>query len=98
MIDPEPYVEAYAAIVFLLPWLVFMSFVIRRLLHAKKLGVSLLTGDASVRIRALRGSDQHAAYLYQRSRQWLIATLVAWVVGFIVLGGSLFLLHRGGVL
>jgi hypothetical protein len=40
-INPSPYIAAYGVLVFLAPWLVFMSFNVRKLLYARRTGISL---------------------------------------------------------
>jgi hypothetical protein len=96
-IDPSPYVAAYAVLVFLAPWLVCMSFNIRKLLYARSTGISLWSWGASEQIRTLRQTDPYAAHLHQRLVMWMKATLVMWLVGFAVLGLAFYLLHSRGI-
>jgi hypothetical protein len=35
-VDPEPYVAVYVVLVFLVPWLIYVSFIVRKLLYARK--------------------------------------------------------------
>ena len=96
-VNPEPYVAAYVVLVFLVPWLIYCSFIVRKLLYARKSGISLISSDASVRIRALRQSDSYASYLHQRCLRWFVITLSMWVLGFGVLGLTLYLLYLRGI-
>lgn len=96
-LDPSPYVVAYGVIVFLAPWLVCMSFNVRKLLYARRTGISLWSWGASEKIRALRQTDPYAAHLHQRLVLWMKATTVMWFVGFAILGLGLYPLHQRGV-
>ena len=96
-VDPSPYIAVYGVVVFLAPWLIYGSFIMRGLLYARSRGIPLGSFGASARIRALRQTDAHAAYLRQRSWRWLLITVVMWFVGFAVLGLMLYLLHKRGV-
>ena len=96
-IDPSPYVAAYGVLVFLAPWLVCMSFNIRKLLYAWRTGISIWSRGASQQIRTLRQTDPYAAHLHQRLVMWMKITMLMWLVGFAVLGLALYLLHSRGV-
>jgi hypothetical protein len=96
-IDPSPYVAAYGVLVFLTPWLVCMSFNVRKLLYARRTGISLWSWGATERIRTLRQIDPYAAYLHQRLVMWMKITFVIWLVGFAALGLTIYLLHKRGV-
>src|SRR5215813_1365185 len=96
-IDTSPYVAAYGVFVFLAPWLVCMSFNLRKLLYARRTGISLWSWGASEQIRNLRQTDAYAEYLHRRLVMWMKVTLVMWLVGFAVLGLTLYLLHNRGV-
>jgi hypothetical protein len=96
-VDPSPYLAVYGVIVFLVPWLIYGSFIIKGLLYARKHGISLFSLDAGPRIRALRQTDPYAAHLHQRSCRWLLIVAVMWFAGFAVLGLTIYLLHERGV-
>jgi len=96
-IDPTPYVAAYGVVVFLVPWLVYGSFIVRSLMYARSCGISLLSWTASAQIRALRQTDSRAAFLHQRSLRWFVITLVTWLVGFAAMCLTLYLLYRRGI-
>jgi hypothetical protein len=96
-IDPTPFVAVYVVLVFLVPWLIYMSFIVRGLMYARSCGIPLLSSAASAQIRALRETDDRAAFLHRRSFRWLIILVIVWPVGFAVLGLTLYLLHRQGI-
>jgi hypothetical protein len=95
-INPSPYFVIYGVLMFLLPWLIFASFIVRGLLYARSRGISLFSTTASAQIRELRRTDSRAAFLHQRTFRWLIITLVMWLIGFAVMGLTLYLLYRQG--
>ena len=95
-IDPTPYVAVYGVLVFLAPWLIFGSYIIRSLVYARGKGISLFSWTGGAEIRALRQTDSYAAFLHRRSLRWLVITLAMWIVGFALLGLTLFFLHRSG--
>jgi hypothetical protein len=97
-IDPTPFVDVYFVLVFLLPWLVCASFVARKLMYARSRGISLLSPMAFAQIRTLRQTDSYAAQLHRRSLQWLAVTAAMWFVGFALLGLTLHLLQRRGII
>jgi len=96
-IDPSPYLVAYGVLVFLVPWLIYGSFIVRGLLYARSTGISLFSTASSARIRELRRTDSRAAFLHQRTVRWFFITLAMWFVGFAVMGLTLYLLHRRGI-
>jgi len=96
-VDPDPYLVVYGVLVFLAPWLIYGSFIVRGLLYAQSRGISLLSRTSGAKIRELRRTDSHAASLHQRSLRWFIITLSMWLVGFAVMGLALFLLHKRGI-
>ena len=96
-VDPTPFVAVYVVIVFVLPWLICVSFILRKLHYASKSGISLLSFDASAQIRALRQVDPYAAGLHRRGLKWLVITLCLWLVGFAILILALYLLRKQGI-
>ncbi len=96
-IDPSPYLVIYGVLVFLAPWLIYGSYIVRGLMYARSKGIFLFSWTGGAQIRALRQTDSHAAFLHQRSLRWFIITLVMWLVGFAVMGLTLYLLHRRGI-
>ena len=97
LIDPTPYVAIYGLLVFLLPWLIYGSYIIRGLAYARSKGICLFSIAGGAQIRALRQIDSHAALLHRRSLRWLVITLVMWVSGFVIMCLTLYSLHRRGV-
>ncbi|MFO1513941.1 MAG: hypothetical protein U1F83_13660 [Verrucomicrobiota bacterium] len=95
--DPSPYVAVYGVLVFLVPWLIYGSFIVRSLLYARSRGISLFSRTASAEMQALYQSDSHAALLKRRAWRWLFITLTMWFVGLAVMGLTLYLLHRRGI-
>ena len=83
--------------VFLVPWLILSSFIVRNMLYARSKGIPLLSIDASAQIRELRQSDQRAAFLHQRIKRWFYITFAMWLIGFVVMCLTLFLLHQRGI-
>lgn len=87
----------YVVLVFLAPWLIYGSFIVRGLMYARSRGISLFSSTASEQIRALRQSDSRAAFLHRRSLRWLVITVCMWLVGFSAMCLTLYLLHRRGI-
>jgi len=50
------------------------------------------------RLKRFRREDPQARRLYELVSKWLRITLLTWIIGFIVLGGALFILERAGML
>ena len=96
-IDPSPYLVIYGVLVFLAPWLIYGSFIVRALVYAHSKGISLFSWSGSSHMRMLRQTDSYAAFLHQKTRRWFIITLIMWFVGFGVMGLTLYLLHRRGI-
>ena len=96
-IDPSPYLVVYGVLVFLLPWLIYVNFIVRGLLYARKRGISLFSKTASDEIRALRQTDSHASLLHRRAWRWFFITLAMWPIGFAIMCVTLFLLHQHDV-
>ena len=96
-IDPTPYVAVYGVLVFFVPWLILGSYIVRGLVYAHSRGISLLSWRGGAEIGALRQTDSYAAFLHRRSLRWFVITLAMWVVGFALLGLTLYFLHRKGI-
>ncbi|MCO5052086.1 MAG: hypothetical protein M9920_07265 [Verrucomicrobiae bacterium] len=96
-LDPTPYVAVYGVLIFLVPWLIYMSFIVRSLLYARRQGVSLFSLTGSAQMRALARVDSYAAFLKRRALRWFVITLTMWFVGFAILGLTLYLLHKRGI-
>ena len=97
LLNPSPYLVVYGVLVFLVPWLIFASFIVRGSLYARRSGISLLSWRASAQIRELRRTDRYAAFLHRRSLCWLTIVATTWFVGFGVMGLTLYLLHQKGI-
>jgi hypothetical protein len=96
-IDPSPYLVVYGVLVFLAPWLIYGSFIVRALLYARSRGISLWSSTARREMQELRRTDSHAALLHQRSFRWFFITLAMWFGGFAIMCLTLFLLHKRGI-
>jgi hypothetical protein len=96
-IDPSRYVAVYCVVIFLVPWLIYASFIVRALLYSRRNGISLFSWTASSQMRMLRQTDRYAAFLYRQTRRWFIIMMTMWFVGFAVMGLTLYLLHRRGI-
>jgi hypothetical protein len=95
--DPTLYVAVYGLLVFLLPWSIFGSYVMRSLMYARNHDIGVFSWIASQKMRRLRQRDNYAAFLHQEVRRWLFITLVMWIVGSAVLAAALYLLHQQGI-
>src|SRR5215813_5719678 len=98
-IDPTPYAAVYALIVFL--WIVFAALLWREWSFARSRGIVVTAQNWRTewpRLKRLRTEDPEARRLYGLLTKALRIMWVIWVVGFVVLGGALFLLDRAGVL
>src|SRR5690349_12893005 len=96
-INPDPYIAVYAVVVFLVPWLIYGSFIVRGLTYARSKGIRLFSWTASTDIRALRETDGYAAWLHRRTLRWLVIMGATWFLGFAVLCLTLYLLHGRGI-
>jgi hypothetical protein len=97
-IDPTPFVAVYVVIVFVIPWLIYASYILRTLHYARRSSIHLLSFNASAQIRTLRQVDPYAADLHRRTLKWLVIVLSIWIVGFAVLVLTLYLLHKNGII
>ena len=105
-IDPTPFVIPYVILIFLLPWGLAASFLIRELALAQREGqLSRLMGFTGLSIierikaaREYRGSNPLAMRLHQKTVQWALITILLWIVGFVLLGSTLFIMDRNDLL
>ncbi len=95
--DPSPFLVVYGTVVFLLPWLVYASYIVRGLMYAHSKGIGLFSWPSAASMRALRQIDSRAAFLYQRAKRWFFITLIMWVGGFTAMGVTLYVLHQRGI-
>lgn len=96
-IDPTPYVATYVVIVFVVPWLIYGSFVMRCLIYAQRKGIPLFSLAGAAQMRALRQTDSHAALIHRRAKRWAFIVLAIWFIGFAVMCLTLYWLHSKGV-
>jgi hypothetical protein len=100
-IDPFPYAAIYVVVVFIGPWMTFAWLLWRELRFARSHGIALTAQNWRTewpRLKRFRREDPQARRLYELVRKWLRITLLTWIIGFIVAGGTLFILERAGVL
>ncbi|MFQ5846553.1 MAG: hypothetical protein ACE5IQ_02645 [Candidatus Methylomirabilales bacterium] len=99
-IDVTPYVMVYAAVVFLCPWLILASYLLRELRVLRKHGLLGLTTNAEVwnEIQSFRKTNPESKYLYGKVKQWMKITLTFWVTGFVILCAALYLLDANDLL
>jgi hypothetical protein len=96
--DPTLLVPITLGVIFLVPWSIYGSFIVRGLMYAKSRGISLCSSDAHAQMKALRGADAYAAFLHRRARRWLVITLATWFITFAAVCLTLWILHRRGVI
>lgn len=97
LIDPDPVLVVYGVVVFLLPWLVYGSYIVRGLMYARSRGIGLFSWQSAASLRVLRQTDSRAAFLYQQAKRWFVITLIMWVGGFTLMGVALYWLHHRGI-
>ena len=105
-LDPTHFVVPYAIVVFLLPWLISAAYAMRelRLLYqsgvlAEMLKVPILDFKAQRTMR-LRFYEEHpvADALHRRLIRCAIITIALWVVGFTILGSTLYWMEKNDLL
>lgn len=96
-IAPSPYLVVYGVLVFLVPWLIYGSFLVRAMLYARSRGISLWSFTAREEMRELRRTDSHAALLHRQSFRCFFITVAMWFGGFAVMCLTLLLLHKRGI-
>lgn len=100
-LDPTPFVFAYVIAVFIFPWAVFCSYLIREwnyLKQKKVVGWLWVHPRQWSKIWEFRNTDPRSKYLFGKVKQWMFITFVAWVVGFVILGVTLYLLDANDLL
>lgn len=100
-IDPTPYVVIYAVIVFLCPWAIYTSYLIRELRVLRRNDVIdwfSITGEQWQKIKEFRKTNPESRYLYGKAKQWMRLTFICWVLGFTILAITLVVLSANGLL
>jgi hypothetical protein len=97
-INPTPYVIIYILSVFVLPWAICGSFVIRGLARARQLGVNLFSGNAKTQILELQKTDQILSNLSKNTRKWFVIVFISWIMGFSILVFTLYKLESANLL
>ena len=95
-IDPTPYVIPYAIVVFLCPWIVYASIIVRHCWLLKKNNISSnflfeKSDDRAKRIEFLR-TNQESLNLRRKAVRWMVIVLLCWIIGFAFLAGTLLVL------
>lgn len=104
--DPTPYVIPYAIVVFVLPWVISLYYVIRlkAFIHKNPQlpGYKDYNGISNVARhkagRTLCKASPVIAHLYSRVIRWAIVTISSWVIGFALLGVTLWQLNNHDLL
>lgn len=105
-IDPTPYVILYAIVVFVLPWIITLYYVLRAnaYIHNNPQlpgyinynGISIIARLKAV--RTLCKASPVIAHLNSRVIRWATVTIAAWLIGFAMLGGTLWHLNNHDLL
>jgi hypothetical protein len=100
-IDPTPYVFVYLFFVFLIPWSIFAFWAIKHMIYLLRSYpefAAFMTPKNLKEIKHIRKHDPQLMGLYRKTMRWLFTTLTCWILGFAVLGVTLFLLDRNNLL
>ncbi len=100
-INPTPYVLIFIILVFLCPWSVLCTYVIydvRILSKNNVFSFDLNPIRALRKVSKFREKNDKSKYLNEKVKKWLIITLISWVIGFLCLGITLFLLEKNNLL
>ncbi len=104
-INPTPFVIPYAIIVFVIPWLITAFYFIKFIALAiknKQFAAIGLSGISIKKIFEARKefltNNQEANVLNRKVIKLAISTIVIWVIGFISLGVTLFILESNNLL
>jgi hypothetical protein len=65
-------------VVGMVPMLIYGSYMVRSLLHARRCGIALLSKSAGAAFRVHLREDEHARLLYRRSVVWFFISLATW--------------------
>lgn len=85
-IDPTPFMYIFAVVVFLLPWLIYMYHIFQ---HTKKSGIKFIEEGFWVSWKVP---------LTKSNKKWFLITLICWVLGFALLGLTLYFLDQNNLL
>jgi len=87
-IDLEPFILIYVFIVFLCPWAVFGSYLLRELQFLRKndmIDWFSVTMEQWNKVNEFRRTNPESRYLYEKVKRWMLITLLCWVFGFAIL-------------
>jgi len=98
-IDPTPFVIPYAIIVFLCPWIIYGAYLIRSMMLFAREGLyrQHLFNRTEAR-NEIRKTNPEIDHIYKKAIRWLIITLGMWIIGFTVLGTTLYLMEENNLL
>lgn len=58
--------------------LIYGTYMVRSLLHARRCGIALFSKSAGAAFRLHLREDEHARFLYRRSILWFFISLITW--------------------
>ncbi len=94
-INPTQYVLIYAIVIFVLPWGVFITYLIRVAFRSHQLGA---VSFGYSQINELAKKDPKLKTLYTKSKRWLIIVFTMWLFGSFLLILTLYLLDNNNLL
>lgn len=97
-VDPTPYVAAYVAIVFLLPFVIYGGYLLRATFYIEYHSISREQFADSRRREQILQQHPQLDQWYRKSVQWRMRVFKIWAVGFAVLAATTFLLSRLGII
>ncbi len=97
-IDPTPYVIIYTILIFVLPWFIFTTYLIKALFRSHQLNASIFTFDGYSYIKELIKTDASLKILYTKLKKWLIIVLFMWLIGAFILVVTLYSLNSNNLL
>ncbi len=101
-INIDAYVLVYSILVFFCPWCVFIIYVICELRFLSKNNVyvsfDLNPIRALQKVSKFRKENEKSKFLYGKVKKWLIIMLISWVIGFMILVITFFILDKNNLL
>ncbi len=97
-INPTPYIVVYAILIFVLPWLIFTTYLIKALFRSHQLNASIFTFGGYSYIKELIKTDTTLKILYTKLKKSLIIVLFMWLVGAFILVVTLYSLNSNNLL
>ncbi len=99
-VNPSPYILVYIILVFFCPWCIYGTYVIREIHFLRKHKVFIPFNIITTwkEVKKFRNKNAKSKYLYSKVKKWFVITIILWVLGFIVLGITLFTLEQNNLL